>query len=72
MSSGAEYLTPSPDDTVFETVFSVASSTTLAIPKSQTSGSPLPARGQLGYVVGCERGTYLVRDKHVFLYASSQ
>jgi len=40
MSSMAEYLTTSPDDTVFEIVFSVISSTILAIAKSQISGSP--------------------------------
>jgi len=46
MSSGAEYLTTSPDDTVFEIVVSLISSTILAIPKSQICGSPLPMCGQ--------------------------
>lgn len=46
MSSMAEYLTTSPDETVFEIVFSVISSTIFAIAKSQISGSPLPAYGQ--------------------------
>jgi len=40
MSSGAEYLTTSPDDTVFEVAFLLISSEILAIPKSQTCGSP--------------------------------
>jgi len=45
-SSGAEYLTKSPDDTVFEIVLSLTSSTIFAIPKSQICGSPLPVCGQ--------------------------
>ena len=45
MSSGAEYLTVSPD-TVFEVVLSLLSSTIFAIPKSQIRGSPLPIYGQ--------------------------
>lgn len=40
MSSGAEYLTKSPD-TVFDIVFSAASSMIAAIPKSHICGSPL-------------------------------
>ena len=46
MSSGAEYLTTSPDDTVFEVAFSLISSEILAIPKSQICGSPLLVCGQ--------------------------
>ena len=46
MSSMAEYLTMSPDDTVFTVVFSVISSTIFAILKSQINGSPLQRRGQ--------------------------
>lgn len=49
MSSVAEYLTKSPDDIVFEVMFSLASSETLATPKSQTSGSPLPIHRQHPY-----------------------
>jgi len=45
-SSGAEYLTKPPDATVIEIVLSLTSSTILAIPKSQTCGSPLPVCGQ--------------------------
>ena len=42
MSSGAEYLTKPPDDTVFETEFTLISPEIPAIPKSQSCGSPLP------------------------------
>ena len=72
-SSGAEYLTPSPDDTAFGPVLSVISSTIFAIPKSQISGSPLPACGQ-PVVPGsrCKSGIYLARDKYVFLPAFGQ
>ena len=41
ISSGAEYLTTSPDDIVFEVAFSFISSEILAIPKSQICASPL-------------------------------
>jgi hypothetical protein len=46
MSSGAEYLTISPDVTVFEVKFSLISSEILAIPKSQICASPLSVHGQ--------------------------
>jgi len=46
MSSGAAYLTISPDVTVFEVKFSLISSEILAISKSQICGSPLPVRSQ--------------------------
>lgn len=46
MSSVAEYLTTSPDDAVFDILFSVISSTIFAIQKSQIRGSPLPECGE--------------------------
>ena len=53
MSSGAEYLTISPDVTVFEVKFPSISSEIFAIPKSQICASPLPMRGQ---PIFCESG----------------
>jgi len=72
MSSGAEYLTVTPDDTVFEIVLSLASSTIFAIPKSQICGLPLPVWSAPDRWAGHEYGIYLVRDKHIFLRALSQ
>ena len=73
MSSGAEYLTKSPDDIVFEVTCSLISSEIFAIPKSQTSGSPLPVHDQPSYPASRIRArTHLVGDKHVFLRAFSQ
>jgi len=68
-SSGAEYLTTSPDDTVFEIECSLISSTIFVIPKSQICGTPLKSVVNL-QLIGCERVIYLVGDKHVFLHIS--
>ena len=67
MSSVAPYLTTSPDDTVFEIVLSVISSTIFAIAKSQISASPFQPWSARSLWVRREGGMYLARDKHVFL-----
>ena len=72
MSSGAEYLTTSPDGIVFGVPLSLNSSEILAIPKSQICGSPFPVGDQPLFYETCQRRTHLVRDKHVFLRALSQ
>jgi len=74
ISSGAEYLTISPDDIVLDVAFSLTSSEIFAIPKSQICGSPLQVRSQRPSYESneCEHGTYFARHKHIFLRAFSQ
>ena len=71
MSSGAEYLTISPDATVFEVRFSLTSSEIFAIPKSQICGSPLPVRGQLLFCEPDVNMELTSRETRTFFYAHS-
>ena len=71
MSSGAENLITSPGDTVFEIVVSLISSTIFAIPKSQISGSPLPACDQSTFRGSDMSAEFTSWETRTFFYAPS-